>query len=163
MVSQGSHSKKDPELVANSGKSVSNSTVPYHIASAELSTAVADVVVRVVLWTTASRDRSPERKRSDDAPRNQCVDKLAKASDGCAEKAVSQTNFLDHVAKGAGYFGTFFNAILMTPPRRQNEDVRHLMAAWDCLAPGGTLVAVLSPGWEHPANESELLLFRRWF
>ena len=33
----------------------------------------------------------------------------------------------------------------------------------DCLAPGGTLVAVLSTGWECPANETELLLFRRWF
>jgi hypothetical protein len=83
----------------------------------------------------------------------------------CREGAmsVSQANFLDHVAKGPGYFGIFFNAILMTPPRRQNEDLRHVMAAWDCLAPGGTLVAVISPGWEHPANETELLLFRRWF
>jgi len=83
----------------------------------------------------------------------------------CREGAmsVSQTNFLDHLGKGSGYFGTFFNAILMSPPRRQNEDLRHVMAAWDCLAPGGTLVAVLSPGWECPANETELLLFRRWF
>jgi hypothetical protein len=38
-----------------------------------------------------------------------------------------------------------------------------VMAAWDCLAPGGTLVAVISPGWEGPANERELLLFGRWF
>jgi hypothetical protein len=37
--------------------------------------------------------------------------------------SVSQTNFLDHVGKGPGYFGTFFNAILMTPPGRQNEDL----------------------------------------
>jgi hypothetical protein len=51
----------------------------------------------------------------------------------------------------------------MTPPRRQNEDLRHVMAAWDCLAPGGTLVAVVSRGWERPANETELLLFRCWF
>ena len=77
--------------------------------------------------------------------------------------SVSQTNFMDHVGKGPGYFGTFFNAILMTPARRQNEDLRHVMAALDCFAPGGTLVAVVSPGWEHPANETELLLFRRWF
>jgi hypothetical protein len=47
--------------------------------------------------------------------------------------------------------------------RRQNEDLRHVMTAWDCLTPGGTLVAVVSPGWEHPANETELLLFRCWF
>jgi hypothetical protein len=43
--------------------------------------------------------------------------------------------------QGTGYFGTFFNAILMAPPRRQNEDLRHVMAAWDCLArrhPGGS-------------------------
>jgi hypothetical protein len=84
----------------------------------------------------------------------------------CREGAmsVSQTNFLGHVGKGPGYFGTLFDVVLMTPPRHQNEDVRHVMAAWDCLAPGGTLVAVFSPGWEHPAaNETELLLFRRWF
>jgi hypothetical protein len=83
----------------------------------------------------------------------------------CREGAmsVSRRNFLDHVGKGPGYFGTFFNAILMTPPRRQNEDVTHVMAAWACLAPGGALVAVVSPGWEHPTNETELLLFRRWF
>jgi hypothetical protein len=82
----------------------------------------------------------------------------------CREGAmsVSQTNFLDHMGKGPGYFGTFFNAILMTPPRRQNEDLKHVMAAWDCLAPGGTLVAVVSPGCERPARETELLLFRRW-
>ena len=61
--------------------------------------------------------------------------------------SVTQTNFLDHVGKGPGYVGTFFNAILMTPPRHQNEDLRHVMAAWDCLAPGGTLVAVVSTGW----------------
>jgi hypothetical protein len=77
--------------------------------------------------------------------------------------SVSQTNFLDQVGQGPGYFRTFFNAILMTPPRCQNENLRHVMAAWDCLAPGGTLIAVLSPGWEHPTNEMELLPFRRWF
>ena len=37
------------------------------------------------------------------------------------------------------------------------------MAAWDCLAPSGILVALVSPGWERPANEAELVLFRRWF
>jgi hypothetical protein len=72
-------------------------------------------------------------------------------------------DFLGHVGKGSGYFGTFVNAIVMTPPRSQNEDLKHVMAAWDCLAPGGTLVAVISPGWERPADETELLLFRRWF
>jgi hypothetical protein len=51
----------------------------------------------------------------------------------------------------------------MTPPRNQNEDLKHVMAAWDCLAPGATLVAVISPGWERTTNETELLLFRRWF
>jgi hypothetical protein len=43
--------------------------------------------------------------------------------------SVSQTNFLNHVGKRPGYFGTFFNAILMAPPRRQNDDLRHVMAS----------------------------------
>jgi hypothetical protein len=47
--------------------------------------------------------------------------------------SVSRTNFLNHVGKGAGHFGTFFDAILMTPPRHQNEDLRHMLAVWDCL------------------------------
>lgn len=47
--------------------------------------------------------------------------------------------------------------------RGQSEDLRHVMAVWDCLAPGGILVAVVSPGWERPENETELLIFRRWF
>jgi hypothetical protein len=40
--------------------------------------------------------------------------------------SVSQTNFHDHVAKGAGHFGTFFNVVLMAPPRSQSEDVRQV-------------------------------------
>ena len=51
----------------------------------------------------------------------------------------------------------------MTPPRRQNEDLKHVMAAWDCLARGGRLVAVVSPGWEHPANETSCCSSGRWF
>ena len=37
------------------------------------------------------------------------------------------------------------------------------MAASDCLALGGLLVAVISHGGKRTTNETELLLFRRWF
>jgi hypothetical protein len=57
--------------------------------------------------------------------------------------SVSQTSFLDHVDKGLGYYVTFFNAILMTPPTARMKISSMWMAAWDCLAPGGTLVAVV--------------------
>jgi len=60
--------------------------------------------------------------------------------------SVSITNFLDHVGKGRGYFGTLFDPILMTPPRRRNEDLKHVMAAWDCLAPGGHTGSRDKPG-----------------
>jgi hypothetical protein len=53
--------------------------------------------------------------------------------------SVSKTNFLDHVGRGPGYFGTLFNAILMTPPRPQNEDLGHVMA-------GSLLGIVVSSG-----------------
>jgi hypothetical protein len=45
----------------------------------------------------------------------------------------------------------FFNAILMTPPRRQNEDLKHLMAAWDCLSPDGGF-AVASSARDFPED-----------
>jgi hypothetical protein len=72
----------------------------------------------------------------------------------CREGAmlVSQANFLDHVGKGPGYFGTFFNTILMTPTRRQNEDLKHVRAAWDCLAPGGHTGSRGKPGLGAPCK-----------
>ena len=66
--------------------------------------------------------------------------------------SVSQTNFLNHVGKRPGYFGTFFNTILMTPTRRQNEDLKHVRAAWDCLAPGGHTGSRGKPGLGAPCK-----------
>jgi hypothetical protein len=124
-----------------------------------------------VAFTTADHGH---RIRSNQLLRIGCRKNSSEIDQGAAHRAmmphcrlgamsVSQTRFLDHVDKGPGYYGTFFNAILMTLLRRQDEDLKHVMAAWDCLVPGGTLAAVVSPGWEHPANETELLLFQRWF
>jgi hypothetical protein len=156
-------SKKNLGVVANSSKLVSKNTVPHHAGSTELSTAPSVVLVlsfslcdRFEIGVSNEREARTLRETG-------ALSQLAEASDACAAMSVSQTNFLDHVGKGPGYFGTFFNAILRTPARRQNEDLRHVVAAWDCLAPGGTLVAVLSSGWECPGNETELLLFQRWF
>jgi hypothetical protein len=37
------------------------------------------------------------------------------------------------------------DAILMTPPRRRNGDLEHVMAAWDCLTPGGLQTILRTP------------------
>ena len=47
----------------------------------------------------------------------------------------------------------------MTPPRRQNEGLKYVMAARDCLAPGGTLVAVVSPDCERPASGDRIAVY----
>jgi hypothetical protein len=133
-VRQGTHFEKGSDVIANSAKPVSKGTLPHHTGSTELSKVVADGGCGAVPWRYLSQVGQLIAK----LPRTQQItaieiDPTSAAylamMTHCRAMSVSQTNFLDHVSKGAGYFGTFFNAILMTPSH-QNEDVRHVMAAW---------------------------------
>lgn len=40
-----------------------------------------------------------------------------------------------------------FDRVVMNPPFARLQDVAHVRRAWDWLAPGGTLVSVMSPGF----------------
>lgn len=44
-----------------------------------------------------------------------------------------------------GWFGAF-DCVLMNPPFARQADIAHVMHAWDCLKPGGRLVAIVSAG-----------------
>lgn len=41
--------------------------------------------------------------------------------------------------------GGQFDVILMNPPYERSQDALHLLKAWEHLAPGGRLVALVSP------------------
>lgn len=45
-----------------------------------------------------------------------------------------------------------FDKIIMNPPFSKGQDVKHVMQAWGRLNPGGTLVAIMSPGWTFNEN-----------
>lgn len=46
------------------------------------------------------------------------------------------------------YFGFLFDAVVMNPPFSNGQDMTHVMHAFRFLAPGGTLLAVISPAFK---------------
>ena len=54
-----------------------------------------------------------------------------------------------------------YNKIIMNPPFEKNQDIDHVMKAYDCLKDGGKLVAIMSPHWTF-ANDSKSVNFRNW-
>ena len=57
--------------------------------------------------------------------------------------------------------GSLYDKVIANPPFSGNQDVRHVMAMYVRLAPGGTLAAITSPHWEF-SQERECEDFRRW-
>ena len=55
-----------------------------------------------------------------------------------------------------------FDRVLMNPPFANNQDIRHVRAAFDLLREGGRLVAIMSPHFTF-AQDKESVAFREWF
>lgn len=58
--------------------------------------------------------------------------------------AVHQEDFLTFTPMAA--LGRF-DAVVMNPPFSKSQDVHHVLHAWRFVRPGGTLVAIVSPGF----------------
>lgn len=54
-----------------------------------------------------------------------------------------------------------YDKIIMNPPFEKNQDVDHVLKAYECLKDGGKLVAIMSPHWTF-ANDSKSVNFRNW-
>ena len=80
---------------------------------------------------------------------------LPRCHDRPGMMSVITGDFLD------GFFGFKFDVVLMNPPFANNQDIRHVRKAWDCLKPGGRLVAITSPHWTF-ASDREATEFRDW-
>ncbi len=80
---------------------------------------------------------------------------------------------LQKVLKDKGYnlrgsdFLTFretykYDRVLMNPPFKKLQDIDHVLKAYECLAIGGRLVSVMSPGpFSH--CQKKAVAFREWF
>jgi methylase of polypeptide subunit release factors len=53
-------------------------------------------------------------------------------------------DFLQHTEK--------YDRIVMNPPFTADQDIDHVLHAYDLLNPGGRLVSVMSPGWQTKTN-----------
>lgn len=54
-----------------------------------------------------------------------------------------------------------FDAVLMNPPFARQADVDHVLHAWNFLAPGGRLTAIMSTSWTFRQNKKSIA-FREW-
>ena len=54
-----------------------------------------------------------------------------------------------------------YDRILMNPPFERNQDILHVMHAYNMLSASGVLVAIMSPHFEF-ANDSASRNFRKW-
>lgn len=73
---------------------------------------------------------------------------------------VIEADFLEWECDGS-YAGYPIEGVIMNPPFRGNQDIRHIRRAYSMLAPGGRLVAIAS---EHGfiGNEREAVDWRNW-
>lgn len=58
----------------------------------------------------------------------------------------------DFMALGDKYEKACFDRVIMNPPFRNQQDVDHVLRAYEYVAPGGILVSVMSPSWEWRDN-----------
>ncbi len=54
-----------------------------------------------------------------------------------------------------------FDRVIMNPPFSRCQDIAHVRKAFDWLAPGGRLAAIMSPHWTF-AGDKASLDFRAW-
>lgn len=67
----------------------------------------------------------------------------------------------DFPAWAAANKATAFDAVLMNPPFRRNQDAKHIQAAWALLKPSGRLVAICSEGVLQRSRSTERA-FQQW-
>lgn len=74
---------------------------------------------------------------------------------------VTNMDFLAYAAAVKPNQGSEFDVVLMNPPFSRNQDVDHVLAAWEMLRAGGRLVAIMSPHSSF-AEDGKSAKFRNW-
>lgn len=90
-----------------------------------------------------------------------CVEKRAELAEQLLQKGFStvKADFLEVVS---GFRSIRYGAVLMNPPFCRSQDMAHVRHAYGFLSAGGTLVAVMSPGFTFRADR-KAVEFRKWF
>lgn len=68
-------------------------------------------------------------------------------------------NFLKLPTKAV--FRQFFHKIIANPPFSKNQDIDHVNAMYQCLAPGGRIVSITGTHWQYSSNKKEKA-FKAW-
>lgn len=86
-----------------------------------------------------------------------CIEKNERRAEVLSEKGydVLCGNFLECDMPGE------FDAIIMNPPFEEGQDIDHVRHAYSCLAPGGSMVSVISDG-PFFRNDKKAVAFRCW-
>jgi hypothetical protein len=86
-----------------------------------------------------------------------CFEIVSTLADICRAKGLSceRCDFLDMVPVAG------FDRVIMNPPFENQADIDHVFRAFDWLAPGGRLVAIMSGGTQQRQNK-KAEDFRHW-
>lgn len=102
------------------------------------------------------------------------LDQVREAAPGCEFIVYERNNSLREILTAKGYTldGADFtrsdpsaekvDRVLMNPPFEKSQDIEHVMRAYSHLAPGGRLIAIMSPG-AFFRTDSAGVAFREWF
>lgn len=101
------------------------------------------------------------------------LDAVHAAKPGALLYPIERHTTLRDILKGKGYqchaddFNEYeaeaiFDRVLMNPPFENGQDIEHVRRAFDCLKPGGRLVAIMSPG-PFFRQDRKATEFRAWF
>lgn len=86
-----------------------------------------------------------------------CVNLRKEFSAGSGVERVLERDFLTVTPEET----SLFDWILMNPPFSRGQDMAHVRHAFEFLRAGGTLVAIMSPGFEYRSDAASAL-FRDW-
>lgn len=78
----------------------------------------------------------------------------------CVLDRLVMGDFLSYSPDGPEGLG-YFDRIVMNPPFTKSQDIKHVQHAYNFLKPGGTMVAVMSPGFTY-RSDNTAELFRMW-
>ena len=87
---------------------------------------------------------------------------MKKHLDGKPYTTVTGLDFLEFAEEARqGLVKRHYSHVIMNPPFAKQQDIDHIMAAYDTLVPGGTLVSVATTSWRWRDNK-KAAQFREW-
>lgn len=55
-----------------------------------------------------------------------------------------------------------YDVVVMNPPFAKDQDIEHVLHAWDFVRPGGRLISIMSVGWTSPGRSKKRRAFKEF-